>query len=70
MAVVKYETKSKRKVSGIASGWLCSAKEGTTVPVWWKKGTMTFTEDKPMILVGPGTGVAAFRAAIMQAFGK
>jgi equilibrative nucleoside transporter 1/2/3 len=68
MAVVKYETKTNRKIAGVASGWLCSVKPDTTVPVWWKKGTMPFTTDKPMILVGPGTGVAAFRSAILHAF--
>jgi len=65
MAVVKYETKLKRQISGVCSGWLMGSVPGlTTVPIWWKKGTMRFTSEKPMILVGPGTGVAAFRAAI------
>ena len=39
----------------------------TIVPIWLKTGTMKFDAiDKPLILVGPGTGVAAFRAAIQQ----
>jgi sulfite reductase alpha subunit-like flavoprotein len=32
--------------------------------VWLKKGTMSFPKEKPLIMVGPGTGVAAFRSAI------
>jgi sulfite reductase alpha subunit-like flavoprotein len=36
------------------------------VPVWLKKGTMTLPKDAqtPLIMVGPGTGVAAFRSFI------
>lgn len=68
MAVVKYETRLKRQISGVCSGWLAGAEPQTVVPVWWCKGTMKFPEDRPLILVGPGTGVAAFRAAIQQSF--
>ena len=42
------------------------ANSAVVVPVWLKKGTMTFPPDKPLIMVGPGTGVAAFRAVIQQ----
>jgi len=34
--------------------------------VWLKKGSMTFPADHPIIMVGPGTGVAAFRAVIQE----
>ena len=38
------------------------------MPVWLKKGTMTLPSDPstPIIMVGPGTGVAAFRAFIQH----
>ena len=39
-------------------------KPGEMVPVWLKKGTMSFPVNRPLIFVGPGTGVAAFRSAI------
>ena len=69
IAVVDHETKFKRKISGVCSSWLKFGVPGTTVvPVWLKKGTMRFSSEKPMILVGPGTGVAAFRAAIQEAY--
>ena len=36
------------------------------VPVWLKKGTLALPNDPatPIIMVGPGTGVAAFRSFI------
>ena len=38
------------------------------MPVWVKKGTLSFPKspDTPVIMVGPGTGVAAFRGYIEE----
>lgn len=38
------------------------------VPLWVKSGTLKFPEDKdtPVIMVGPGTGVAPFRSALQE----
>lgn len=38
------------------------------MPLWVKKGGMKFPADPdtPMIMIGPGTGVAPFRAAIQE----
>lgn len=38
------------------------------VPLWVKKGTLKFPKDKdiPVIMVGPGTGVAPFRSALQE----
>lgn len=37
------------------------------MPLWVKKGTLKFPEeDTPVIMVGPGTGVAPFRSALQE----
>ncbi len=37
------------------------------VPLWVKKGTLKFPPDEsPVIMVGPGTGVAPFRSALQE----
>ena len=64
MAVTEFKTKFGRNISGVCSGWLQNAIEGEVVPLWLKQGTLKFAEDRPLIFVGPGTGVAAFRSAI------
>ena len=64
MAVTEDKTKFGRIVSGVCSGWLKNSKVGDLVPLWLKQGTLKFLKDRPLIFVGPGTGVAAFRSAI------
>ena len=38
------------------------------MPLWVKKGSMKFPKDpySPVIMVGPGTGVAPFRSALQE----
>ena len=70
VAVVHY--KSKRLVKprrGVCSTWLASrdVTQDVTVPVWVKRGTIAFPDDeRPVIMVGPGTGVAPFRSFIQE----
>ncbi|MEE6504696.1 hypothetical protein FKM82_005296 [Ascaphus truei] len=71
MAVVQYKTSLHEPRRGVCSSWLASLspQEGKVhVPLWVKKGSMKFPSDPdtPLILVGPGTGVAPFRAAIQE----
>lgn len=57
----------------MCSGWLRQIEpdlENPCVPVWLKKGTMTFPDEKPLIMVGPGTGIAAFRSVVQERCGK
>ncbi|KAM4697047.1 NADPH-dependent diflavin oxidoreductase 1 [Rhinophrynus dorsalis] len=71
MAVVQYKTRLHVPRRGLCSTWLASLKpqEGEVhVPIWVKKGSMKFPTDPdaPLVMVGPGTGVAPFRAAIQE----
>lgn len=38
------------------------------VPLWVKEGSLKFPAEKetPVIMVGPGTGVAPFRSALQE----
>lgn len=71
VAVVRYKTKLFKPRRGLCSTWLSSLDphtEEVLVPLWVKKGTLKFPADAdtPVILVGPGTGVAPFRAALQE----
>ncbi|XP_041368250.1 NADPH-dependent diflavin oxidoreductase 1-like [Gigantopelta aegis] len=69
MAVVKYRTKLLKPRRGVCSTWLSQLIPGaqTTVPVWVKPGTIRFPKTTPpVIMVGPGTGVAPFRSFIQD----
>nr|XP_020456781.1 NADPH-dependent diflavin oxidoreductase 1 [Monopterus albus]XP_020456782.1 NADPH-dependent diflavin oxidoreductase 1 [Monopterus albus]XP_020456783.1 NADPH-dependent diflavin oxidoreductase 1 [Monopterus albus] len=71
VAVVCYKTKLSKPRRGLCSTWLASldpAQGEVYVPLWVKKGCLKFPKEKdtPVILVGPGTGVAPFRAALQE----
>ncbi|XP_030062090.1 NADPH-dependent diflavin oxidoreductase 1 isoform X2 [Microcaecilia unicolor] len=71
LAVVQYKTRLSMPRRGLCSSWLASLhpEDGDIlVPLWVKKGGLMFPSDleTPIIMVGPGTGVAPFRAAIQE----
>ncbi|KAM4647594.1 NADPH-dependent diflavin oxidoreductase 1 isoform 3-T3 [Amazona ochrocephala] len=71
MAVVQYKTWLSKPRRGLCSTWLASLhpEQGDVrVPLWVKKGGLKFPSDPdtPIIMIGPGTGVAPFRAAIQE----
>ncbi|NXX44974.1 NDOR1 oxidoreductase, partial [Tricholaema leucomelas] len=71
VAVVRYKTRLSKPRRGLCSTWLASLspEQGDVrVPLWVKKGGMQFPADPdtPVIMIGPGTGVAPFRAAIQE----
>uniref|UniRef100_A0A3B5KQY3 NADPH-dependent diflavin oxidoreductase 1 n=1 Tax=Xiphophorus couchianus TaxID=32473 RepID=A0A3B5KQY3_9TELE len=71
LAVVHYRTKLHRPRIGLCSNWLASLdpEQGEVlVPLWVKRGGLRFPPDRdtPVVLVGPGTGVAPFRAALQE----
>ncbi|XP_018422764.1 PREDICTED: NADPH-dependent diflavin oxidoreductase 1 [Nanorana parkeri] len=70
MAVVQYKTRLQEPRRGLCSAWLASISpsNGVRIPLWVKKGSLKFPgdPDTPVIMVGPGTGVAPFHAAIEE----
>ncbi|KAG2455909.1 NDOR1 oxidoreductase, partial [Polypterus senegalus] len=71
LAVVRYKTRLQKPRRGLCSTWLASLDPQTgeqRVPLWVKKGGLTFPSDPevPVVMVGPGTGVAPFRASIQE----
>lgn len=72
LAVVKYKTKLVLPRLGLCSNWLAAQQPGSKFPVSVKKGSFTFPNQQnvPIIMVGPGTGVAPFRSIIQQMFAE
>ncbi|XP_041985478.1 NADPH-dependent diflavin oxidoreductase 1 [Aricia agestis] len=68
IVVVKYYSKLKKARLGLASNWLKNLNVGDRVYGWIKRGTMKFPQDAsiPLILIGPGTGLAPFRNLLQE----
>ncbi|KAH7334940.1 riboflavin synthase domain-like protein [Rhizoctonia solani] len=68
VAIVNYRTKLRIPRKGVCTSWLARLEPGTVLKVGLKRGTMRLPGDheKPIILVGPGTGVAPMRAMIEE----
>jgi len=67
IAVVKYKTPLKREIIGLCSTWLASLRPGDKVPIWVTPGSMKLPPvDVPLILVGPGTGIAPFMSFLQK----
>ncbi|XP_062612772.1 NADPH-dependent diflavin oxidoreductase 1-like isoform X2 [Saccostrea cucullata] len=70
MAVVEYKTRLQKPRRGVCSTWLSRLKvtDKPVIPVWVNKGTIGFPREAntPVIMVGPGTGVAPFRNFIQE----
>ncbi|XP_054714352.1 NADPH-dependent diflavin oxidoreductase 1-like [Uloborus diversus] len=67
VAVVKYKTRLLKPRKGLCSNWLSKLPVGTTIPFSTKSGSISLPKgDKPIIMVGPGTGCAPFRSFIQS----
>jgi sulfite reductase alpha subunit-like flavoprotein len=69
VALVEYVTPLKRRRAGLCSTYLSQLSEGSQVICCLRRGS--FPEPKatdPLILIGPGTGLAPMRAFIQQRY--
>ncbi|XP_055908983.1 NADPH-dependent diflavin oxidoreductase 1 isoform X2 [Eupeodes corollae] len=66
VAVVEYKTKLSTPRRGLCSNWLKHLAIGDEILGTIKQGTLVFPKDPstPMIMVGPGTGIAPFLSFI------
>lgn len=66
LAVVEFKTPYGRVRTGVCSEWLASLQpnQNPLIPITLKKGSIRMPKDStcPVILVGPGTGIAPFRS--------
>ncbi|KAI5736780.1 hypothetical protein M8J76_007000 [Diaphorina citri] len=66
VAIVKYKTKMLAPRYGLCSNYLAALNPGDSVAISIKRGSFVFpkNEERPLIMVGPGTGIAPFRSYI------
>lgn len=69
VALVEYKTRLGRKREGICSGYISSLKKEDEVILWIRSGSFSAPPPSvPLILIGPGTGVAPMRALIQERY--
>ncbi|KAI8942098.1 hypothetical protein NX059_000193 [Plenodomus lindquistii] len=69
IAIVKYKTVIKRLRQGVATRYIASLQPGQNLTVTLSKGGLGVSQDeldKPVVMIGPGTGVAPMRSLIYQ----
>lgn len=66
VAVVRYKTNMKTARVGLCSSWLSTLSLGQPVRFYTTPGSFLFPLDRPIIMVGPGTGCAPFRSLIQD----
>ncbi|XP_065078561.1 NADPH-dependent diflavin oxidoreductase 1 [Ochlerotatus camptorhynchus] len=68
VAVIEYRTKLVVPRRGLCSTWLKRLQPGDTLRVWTRKGTFQLPGDTttPIVMVGPGTGLAPFRSILQE----
>jgi sulfite reductase alpha subunit-like flavoprotein len=66
VAVVRFQTMIVEPRFGVCSNYLGGCKLADTVRVWLRKGCLRLpsSAQAPLVMIGPGTGVAPFRAFV------
>ncbi|XP_075226577.1 NADPH-dependent diflavin oxidoreductase 1 isoform X2 [Lycorma delicatula] len=65
IAVVSYKTKLMAPRLGLCSNYLASLNHANSLPVSVRTGSFSFPQKSlPIIMVGPGTGIAPFRSFV------
>ena len=72
VAVVEYRTRMAETRKGTCSYWLSTLDQQqqpqVRVPVWIRAGAFELDSSRPLVCIGPGTGVAPFRSIINERF--
>lgn len=69
VAIVKYRTVIKKIREGVCTRYLAALPEGTEIDVLLQKGGLHITKaegKRPVVMIGPGTGVAPMRSLIWE----
>lgn len=69
IAIVKYRTVIKRIRQGVCTRYIASLRPGQAITVTLQKGGLHVTKaetEKPVVMIGPGTGIAPMRSLVYQ----
>ena len=69
VAIVRYKTVIKKIREGVCTRYLASLAEGSSLNVTLQKGSLGVSEaqvKRPLVLIGPGTGIAPIRSLIWE----
>lgn len=69
VAIVKYKTVIKKVRQGVCTRYLAGLMPGTPIEVFLHRGDLGITKydvSRPVVMIGPGTGVAPMRSLIWQ----
>ena len=69
VAIVKYKTVIKKTRQGVCTRYLAALPPGSHLKVKLQKGSLGITQaqaKRPIVLIGPGTGIAPIRSIILE----